>query len=222
MIFSEKLQVLRKSKGLTQEDLAAELSVSRQAIAKWESGLAYPDISNLISLSEYLLVTVDYLVKDDACQKQAALLPEPTKKFVAFLLRAKQKTYAGKGAETQSSRPASHDLQYREGSYLYYDTYLGGERFSGEEAVWEDDRPLFSMNYVGRVLDKAFSGDFLKAALSNVPEEMPYRGPECFHDGEYVCRCSVSGNLDWFQGYEEIFFGSIRVYECFFHGGAVL
>ena len=221
MIFSEKLQILRKSKGLTQEDLAAKLSVSRQAIAKWESGLAYPDISNLINLSEYLLVTVDYLVKDDACQKQVTSVMNTPKEFIDFLLRAKQRTYAGKGAETQSSRPASHDLQYQEGIYLYYDTYLGGERFSGEEAVWKNDLPIFAMNYSGRVLDEAFSGDFLKAALSRVPEEMPYRGPECFHEGEYVYRCKATGSIGWFQGFEEIYRGSIRVYECFFHGGDV-
>ncbi len=53
MIFPEKLQLLRKSKGLTQEELAEKVSVSRQAITKWESGQAYPDISNLISISEF-------------------------------------------------------------------------------------------------------------------------------------------------------------------------
>lgn len=43
MNFSEKLQILRKNKGLTQEALADKLNVSRQAVAKWKSGQAYPD-----------------------------------------------------------------------------------------------------------------------------------------------------------------------------------
>ena len=47
MIFSEKMQLLRRSRGLTQEALADKLSVSRQAVAKWEAGQAFPDISNL-------------------------------------------------------------------------------------------------------------------------------------------------------------------------------
>lgn len=47
MIFSEKLQLIRKSKGLTREELAKKLSVSRQAVAKWESGQSDPDIENL-------------------------------------------------------------------------------------------------------------------------------------------------------------------------------
>ncbi|HBB15388.1 MAG TPA: transcriptional regulator, partial [Treponema sp.] len=64
MIFSEKLVVLRKNKGMTQDALAEKLNVSRQAVAKWESGQAYPDISNLIQISDLMNVTVDYLVRD--------------------------------------------------------------------------------------------------------------------------------------------------------------
>ena len=55
MIFSEKLQILRKNKGYTQEALADKLGVSRQAVAKWESGQIYPDISNLIQISDFIL-----------------------------------------------------------------------------------------------------------------------------------------------------------------------
>ena len=56
------------------------------------------------------------------------------KRTVEFLIRAKHATYAGKGAETAPSRTGSHDLAYREGDLMYYDTYLGGEKFAGEEA----------------------------------------------------------------------------------------
>ena len=47
--------------------------------------------------------------------------------IIDFLIKAKKATYAGKGAETASSRPQSHDLIYEEGGLTYYDTYLGGE-----------------------------------------------------------------------------------------------
>lgn len=67
MIFSEKLQLLRKNKGFTQEGFAERLKVSRQAVAKWEAGQSYPDIVNLIQISNILNVTVDYLVKDQRC-----------------------------------------------------------------------------------------------------------------------------------------------------------
>ena len=51
------------------------------------------------------------------------------KRIIGFLIRAKKATYAGKGAETASSRPASHDLVYKEDDLMYLDTYLGGGKF---------------------------------------------------------------------------------------------
>jgi len=61
--FSEKLLTLRKSKGLTQEQLADELSVSRQSISKWESGQTVPELDKIIELSMIFDVTTDYLLK---------------------------------------------------------------------------------------------------------------------------------------------------------------
>lgn len=122
------------------------------------------------------------------------------KSVIDFLIKAKRATYAGKGAETSSSRIESHDLIYRDGEMTYYDTYLGGERFAGEEALWIADKPYWAMNYIGRVTGENFSGDFLKAALLQVPFEMPYRGPVAYSDGDYSYECSVQGGFDWFQG----------------------
>lgn len=144
MIFSEKLLLIRKNKGYSQEELAEVLDVSRQAIAKWESGQSYPEIHNLIAISSLFNVTVDYLVKDnDDCM----LIP----------------------FETNSN----------------------------------------------------FSGDFLKAALKEVPYDKPYRGPAYFHDGDYTYICKVDGTFEWYQGYEEILYHGARIYECYFHGGKI-
>ena len=143
------------------------------------------------------------------------------KKLVDFLIRAKQATYAGKGAETASSRVKSHDLIYREGDYMYYDTYLGGDKFAGEEALWISEVPYWSMNYVGRVIGDNFSGDFLKEALLRVPEDKPFRGPSEFMDGDYSYKCEISGEYDWFQGYETISYKGTVIYECYFHGGLI-
>lgn len=143
------------------------------------------------------------------------------KDIIAFLLRAKKATYAGKGPVSAPSRPQSHDLFYREGDLLYIDTYLGGERFAGEEALWIKDTPFWSMNYAGRVTGQPFSGDFLKEALSRVPADMPYRGPERYISGDYAYECEVSGDFSWFQGYERISWQGQSIYECFFHGGVI-
>lgn len=65
MEFSEKLQELRKSRGLTQEELAEALYVSRTAVSKWESGRGYPSIDSLKELSAYFSVTIDDLLSGE-------------------------------------------------------------------------------------------------------------------------------------------------------------
>ena len=65
MEFNEKLQELRKQKGLTQEELAASLYVSRTAISKWESGRGYPNIESLKDIANFFSVTVDELLSTD-------------------------------------------------------------------------------------------------------------------------------------------------------------
>ena len=65
MEFNEKLQELRKKKGLTQEELAQQLYVSRTAISKWESGRGYPNIDSLKAISKFFSVTIDELLSGD-------------------------------------------------------------------------------------------------------------------------------------------------------------
>ena len=65
MEFSEKLQELRKSRNLTQEELAEALFVSRTAVSKWESGRGYPSIDSLKEISRYFSVTIDDLLSGE-------------------------------------------------------------------------------------------------------------------------------------------------------------
>ena len=220
MIFSEKLQILRKNKGYTQEALADKLGVSRQAVAKWESGQIYPDISNLIQISELMNVSVDYLVKDRNCTVNIKNSSDTDlDELISFRLEANVNTYAAFMNETDASRPSSHDFRYQNGNYMYHDTYVGGEKFAGEEAIWKNSVPVYAMNYMGRVIADGFSGNFLKEALRAADEKRPYRGPEHYQSGEYTYRCNVTGDFTWFQGYEEIYQGDVKVYECVFRGG---
>lgn len=222
MTLSDKLQILRKSRGITQEALAEKMAVSRQAIAKWENGMAYPDIMNLIQLSNLFHVTIDYLVKDNECSKTLSpKLETDMSSLIDFKLEAAKNTYAGHGNTCTSSRLCSNDYLYEKGIYRYYDTWLGGEKFSGEEAIWKNDIPVYAMNYFGRTLDERFSGDFLKEALCLATIEYPYRGPEFYQSGEYIYKTKVIGIMEWFQGYEEIYYQDKKVYECFYHGGVL-
>ncbi len=65
MEFHEKLQELRKNRGLTQEELAQVLYVSRTAISKWESGRGYPSIDSLKEIANYFSVTIDDLLSGE-------------------------------------------------------------------------------------------------------------------------------------------------------------
>jgi len=229
----------RKQGGLSQERLAEAVGVSRQAVTKWESGEAAPDIDNLVALAAFFGVTVDSLLRTPGChaggdprRDDSASIDRPRRPghprigedpdFLAFLCRAKRATYAGHGSESPSSRTASHDLAHAEGGYAYYDTYLGGERFIGEEAVWRDGVPLWAMNYSGRVIvGELFFPDFLKEALSSVTEDLPFRGPSVLEKGEFAYHCMVSGDTEWFTGSEEILTRGVKVYECVYHGGLI-
>ena len=65
MTFGEKLKAARKEAGLSQEQLSEKLSVSRSAVAKWESDRGMPDVSNLKAMGELLGVSIDYLLDED-------------------------------------------------------------------------------------------------------------------------------------------------------------
>ena len=65
MKLSEKILDLRKQHGMSQEDLAERLGISRQAISRWESGTVLPDSANVLQLSKLFGVTTDYLLDDD-------------------------------------------------------------------------------------------------------------------------------------------------------------
>lgn len=76
---SKNLTELRKKAGLSQEELAEKISVSRQAVSKWERGEAYPDIENLVALSRLFGVSLDYLVDGEAVKKETTEQDEASK-----------------------------------------------------------------------------------------------------------------------------------------------
>ena len=91
MTFGEKLQALRKARGWSQEELAQQINVSRQALSKWESGTSVPDTENVVALSRLFGVTTDYLLLAENCiaaqAAPAAATPSwrknwPTKRLV--------------------------------------------------------------------------------------------------------------------------------------------
>lgn len=71
MTFAEKFYSLRKEAGLSQEECAENIGVSRQAISPWEMGTATPDMQNLLAISKLFSVSTDYLIRDDIDNRSA-------------------------------------------------------------------------------------------------------------------------------------------------------
>ncbi|MCE5235340.1 MAG: helix-turn-helix transcriptional regulator [Clostridiaceae bacterium] len=96
MTLGGKLLELRKSKGLSQEQLAAQMAVSRQAVSKWELGEAMPDTDNVVALSKIFGVSTDFLLRDEldgdaeipAAKETRETLPHARKKRTILLLAA--------------------------------------------------------------------------------------------------------------------------------------
>ena len=95
MALSDKLYTLRKKSGLSQEQLAEQLNVSRQAISKWESGTSSPESDKLIAISRYFNVSLDYLLKEDNDpskdtpqreQRESAQVANRTQRSVGFII----------------------------------------------------------------------------------------------------------------------------------------
>ena len=86
MEFNQKLQNLRKHKGLTQEELAELLCVSRTAISKWESGRGYPNIDSLKTIAKLFTVTIDELLSSDELLIIAEVTNKQKEKYLRDLI----------------------------------------------------------------------------------------------------------------------------------------
>ena len=155
--------------------------------------------------------------------------------FVAFLIAAKQQTYAahgGAGAAVTPSLPGSHQLEYHTGQLLYRDVYFGNEYFAGQETVYYDTAPVWSMVYAGGVLKSIPRSirsamktpqlyAFLQAALLHAPAEHPYRGPAVWQAADFTYNNEIHGDLERFWGIEAISYQDVAVYQLHYSGGVL-
>lgn len=109
MSISVKLQQLRKSNGMSQEQLAEKLEVSRQAVSKWESGSSSPDIEKIALLSKLFNVSTDYLIKDEETPKNNQFIQQsmqiPKKLYIIDINKRKLSTFEEFSIEMISADP---------------------------------------------------------------------------------------------------------------------
>ncbi|MFA5838433.1 MAG: DUF5680 domain-containing protein [Candidatus Paceibacterota bacterium] len=150
-------------------------------------------------------------------------------KLTNFLKTAKKNTYAFETAKKViSQRLGSKDYEYKEGEFVYHDTYFGSRDFIGEEIVYESEKPIWGMNYNGFILDENENIDekevysFLrKALIQDYNDIIPVRGPKNFKIENYEYKNNISGTLGKFGGREEILKDENVIYYAIFHGGFI-
>ncbi|MFA6585556.1 MAG: DUF5680 domain-containing protein [Candidatus Paceibacterota bacterium] len=145
----------------------------------------------------------------------------------SFLKVAKKNTYASESAKkVESQRLKSKDYEYSEGNFLYHDTYFGGTNFIGEEIVYENDNPVWGMNYNGYVLDKNVTeveiDKSLRGALKQDSGDLiPVRGPKYYKVENLEYKNKIEGDLTKFEGKEEVYKDNKLIYSALFHGGLI-
>lgn len=150
-----------------------------------------------------------------------------------FLIKAKKATYANGDVEkVASSRRGSSDYEYRDGKFVYHDTYFGGVQFAGEEVVYIDgqDKPIWAMNYFGETIDRTLSEEMmdkiLRPALMRVGEDdiLPVRGPKKFKNKGFHYYFTVDGDMERFNGVEQIFENKEKrvIFRLYCSGGTIV
>ncbi len=150
----------------------------------------------------------------------------PLAELQAFIVDAKRRSYVGSGAPAESQRPASHDLEYSAGDFVYHDTYFGGTDFAGEEVVYWRGQPVWAENYFGHVLEPDLvtaerTGQVIKSSLTKMYAEGRFLGGFEARDGDCDYHDTSTGDFSWFQGREWIDRAGKTVYELFYHGGLI-
>jgi hypothetical protein len=143
-----------------------------------------------------------------------------------FIIRAKAATYVGSGQPGPSCRPGSHDLNFADGDWTYLDSYFGGRDFIGEEVVYFKGKPVWAMNYYGRILREDLitpeqAGHMIKASLARMYAEGHFLGGHQYRESEFAYVDTSKGDVDHFTGRETISREGILAYELVYHGGAI-
>ena len=108
MTFREKLVRLRKIKGVTQDELACAVGVSRQAVYKWESGQSYPDVEKLLKIARTFGVTVDDMLNDEMdVDRQGVMRPVEEVKAEEERIAREKEERRRRRAENKAKREAA-------------------------------------------------------------------------------------------------------------------
>jgi len=146
--------------------------------------------------------------------------------FIKFLVKAKKETYASNSEfEKKRLKDGAKELSFAENDFLYRDRYFGSKAFIGEEVVFKNKKPFWSMNYAGSCLNDFCPRNdiysFLKKSLKKVDKKTIFRGPKKLKIGDFLYINKINGDVNDFYGEEFIYFKNKKVYKLKYHGGII-
>ena len=150
MILADKIILLRKRKGWSQEELAEQLGVTRQSVSKWEGAQSVPDIQKIIQMSEIFGVTTDYLLKDEIedtkTEDKEIIVIES--KNIPQGIAAMINYMGGQSNEENKANMESEMLQIRSGqvTYAVRDTVMDGKEIKQGNFMGLTDKTIVSVS----------------------------------------------------------------------------
>ncbi len=150
-----------------------------------------------------------------------------TNQLKKFLVKAKINSYAliGEGGEKILS-DGSKEIEFREKDFEYRDRYFGFNHFVGQEVVFQSKKFIWGMNYYGKVISKSVPPrqiyQFFQESLRRTPGDKPFRGPKRFKKNDFQYLNRTKGNIEEFEGEEEIFYKGKLTYRLIYQGGIVM
>jgi hypothetical protein len=149
--------------------------------------------------------------------------------FTQFLVEAKRNARpVTNPVQMQGAMPGAAQLQYDRGLFAYRNIFFGFERFSGQETVHYDGRPIWGMGYSGGLINH-YMWDLqpqwiyavMRAALAQVTEDLPFRGPLNYEYYGFEYSNHPLGHLAEFLGEETIKYRGSLVYHLWYVGGFI-
>ncbi len=147
------------------------------------------------------------------------------KTLLDFIANAHRHTYAAPKEVKKLYRcdipilPGHKDYRYQEGDLVYHDSYAGSIWAPGREVIFLSDQPIWAMSYQGRPIgdqDNDFfqieAFPFLRKALMGFKDELPFRGPKEFSQGDFRYSFEMDGGYDYFKGEEQILYRGTRIF----------
>ncbi len=144
MSFADKLRLLRKERGLSQEEFAELIGVSRQAVGKWENDMAFPEVETLIEISRKLNVSLDMLFSDETGYEPTYAKAEKRERPVEFIGKIRITTHDEMATVLCVDVKASQEFRSKSGTEPKFALYgiTGYSPFWGQGATllgWYED-----------------------------------------------------------------------------------